>query len=213
LKARGLITSAWVGLLCAIPGYSAYAQWVPTEQELFADSLRPTIVAFAKARGIAPSGKLVVSSLSELGPSPILVSRNVDKAYGDSIASRFKAALQSGPRPQNLLIEFKVKADSLQLKVKRARFNPPAILNKDRLSKEFSQQAGIMRVNTGRVVLRVLVGPTGRAEDAKVISNSATQGLADVALQLARNTQYISCRVEGLPFSCWLQIPFVLQQK
>ena len=67
---------------------------------------------------------------------------------------------------------------------------------------------------TGRVVVRVLIGPDGRAQDARLQRSSGFDRLDDWALQAARDRiRYVPGTRNGVPEAMWFNVPlnFVLE--
>ena len=59
----------------------------------------------------------------------------------------------------------------------------------------------------GRVVLRVLVNPGGRAEDVQIRTSSGSARLDDSALETVRRWKFIPARQGPEPVSAWVLIP------
>ncbi len=67
---------------------------------------------------------------------------------------------------------------------------------------------------TGRVVVRVLIGPDGRAQDARIQRSSGFDRLDQVALETARDRwRYVPGTRGGVPEAMWFNVPinFVLE--
>ena len=67
---------------------------------------------------------------------------------------------------------------------------------------------------TGRVVVRVLIGPDGRAQDARIQRSSGFDRLDQVALETARDRwRYVPGTRNGVPEAMWFNVPlnFVLE--
>ena len=67
---------------------------------------------------------------------------------------------------------------------------------------------------TGRVVVRVLIGPDGRAQDARLQRSSGFDRLDDWALQAARDRiRFVPGTRNGVPEAMWFNVPlnFVLE--
>lgn len=67
---------------------------------------------------------------------------------------------------------------------------------------------------TGKVVVRVLIGADGRAEKAEIAQSSGYQRLDDAALQTARDRwRYVPGTKAGVPTAMWFKVPinFVLE--
>ena len=67
---------------------------------------------------------------------------------------------------------------------------------------------------SGRVVLRVLIGPDGRAQEARIQTSSGYDRLDQVALQTARDRwRYVPGTRGGVPEAMWFNVPinFVLE--
>ncbi len=67
---------------------------------------------------------------------------------------------------------------------------------------------------TGRVVVRVLIGPDGRAQEARIQRSSGFERLDDVALETARDRwRYVPGTRGGVPEAMWFNVPinFVLE--
>ncbi len=67
---------------------------------------------------------------------------------------------------------------------------------------------------TGRVVVRVLIGPDGRAQEARVQRSSGFERLDQVALETARDRwRYVPGTRGGVPEAMWFNVPinFVLE--
>lgn len=67
---------------------------------------------------------------------------------------------------------------------------------------------------TGRVIVRVLIGPDGRAQDARIQRSSGFDRLDEVALDTARNRwRYVPGTRNGQPEAMWFNVPinFVLE--
>ncbi len=66
---------------------------------------------------------------------------------------------------------------------------------------------------SGRVIVRVLIGPDGRAQDARVQRSSGFDRLDQVALETARDRwRYVPGTRDGVPEAMWFNVPinFVL---
>ena len=66
----------------------------------------------------------------------------------------------------------------------------------------------------GRVVVRVLIGPDGRAQDARIQRSSGFDRLDQVALETARDRwRYVPGTRNGVPEAMWFNVPlnFVLE--
>ena len=67
---------------------------------------------------------------------------------------------------------------------------------------------------SGRVVVRVLIGPDGRAQDARIQRSSGFDRLDQVALETARDRwRYVPGTRNGVPEAMWFNVPlnFVLE--
>lgn len=67
---------------------------------------------------------------------------------------------------------------------------------------------------TGRVVIRVLIGPDGRAQEARIQQSSGFDRLDQVALETARDRwRYKPGTRDGVPEAMWFNVPlnFVLE--
>lgn len=67
---------------------------------------------------------------------------------------------------------------------------------------------------TGRVMVRVLIGPDGRAQDARIQRSSGYERLDQVALDTARDRwRYVPGTRNGVPEAMWFNVPinFVLE--
>ena len=67
---------------------------------------------------------------------------------------------------------------------------------------------------SGRVVVRVLIGPDGRAQDARIHRSSGFDRLDQVALETARDRwRYVPGTRNGVPEAMWFNVPlnFVLE--
>jgi len=67
---------------------------------------------------------------------------------------------------------------------------------------------------SGRVVVRVLIGTDGRAQDARIQQSSGYERLDRVALETARDRwRYVPGTRGGTPEAMWFNVPinFVLQ--
>ncbi|MBH1965961.1 MAG: energy transducer TonB, partial [Comamonadaceae bacterium] len=67
---------------------------------------------------------------------------------------------------------------------------------------------------TGRVVVRVLIGPDGRAQDARIQASSGFERLDKVALETARDRwRYKPGTTDGVASAMWINVPinFVLE--
>lgn len=67
---------------------------------------------------------------------------------------------------------------------------------------------------TGRVVVRVLIGVDGRAQDARIERSSGFERLDRVALETARERwRYVPGTRGGVPEAMWFNVPinFVLE--
>ena len=67
---------------------------------------------------------------------------------------------------------------------------------------------------TGRVIVRVLIGPDGRAQDARIQRSSGFERLDQVALETARDRwRYRPGTRSGVPEAMWFNVPinFVLE--
>ena len=67
---------------------------------------------------------------------------------------------------------------------------------------------------SGRVVVRVLIGPDGRAQDARIQRSSGFERLDDAALEAARDRwRYVPGTRGGVPEAMWFNVPvnFVLE--
>ena len=67
---------------------------------------------------------------------------------------------------------------------------------------------------SGRVVLRVLIGPDGRAQEARIQTSSGYERLDQVALETARDRwRYVPGTRGGVPEAMWFNVPinFVLE--
>jgi TonB family protein len=63
-------------------------------------------------------------------------------------------------------------------------------------------------ITSGRVLLRVLVGPTGAVEDVQVV-RSLTQALDQVAAEAMRGWTFTPPTASGQPVRAWIRIPVV----
>jgi periplasmic protein TonB len=59
----------------------------------------------------------------------------------------------------------------------------------------------------GKVVLRVLIGVDGRAQDATVLESSGFPRLDHAALEAARQWRYVPGRRGGVPEPMWVKVP------
>jgi len=67
---------------------------------------------------------------------------------------------------------------------------------------------------SGRVIVRVLIGTDGRAQDARIQKSSGYERLDQVALDTARNRwRYKPGTRDGVPEAMWFNVPlnFVLE--
>jgi len=67
---------------------------------------------------------------------------------------------------------------------------------------------------TGRVIVRVLIGPDGRAREARLQRSSGFERLDQVALETARDRwRYVPGTRDGVPEAMWFNVPinFVLE--
>lgn len=67
---------------------------------------------------------------------------------------------------------------------------------------------------TGRVIVRVLIGPDGRAQEARIQKSSGYERLDQVALETARDRwRYKPGTRDGVPEAMWFNVPlnFVLE--
>ena len=67
---------------------------------------------------------------------------------------------------------------------------------------------------SGRVVVRVLIGTDGRAQDARIQRSSGYDRLDQVALTTARDRwRYVPGTRDGVPEAMWFNVPinFVLE--
>ena len=67
---------------------------------------------------------------------------------------------------------------------------------------------------SGRVVVRVLIGPDGRAQEARIQRSSGYERLDQVALETARDRwRYVPGTRGGTPEAMWFNVPinFVLE--
>ncbi|MDH5205924.1 MAG: energy transducer TonB [Hylemonella sp.] len=65
----------------------------------------------------------------------------------------------------------------------------------------------------GRVVVRVLIGPDGRARQAEILHSSGFPRLDRAALQTVQNWRYVAGKRGGIPEAMWHNVPidFILQ--
>jgi periplasmic protein TonB len=59
----------------------------------------------------------------------------------------------------------------------------------------------------GKVVLRVLIGVDGRAQDATVLESSGFARLDRAALEAARQWRYVPGKRGGVPEPMWVKVP------
>lgn len=67
---------------------------------------------------------------------------------------------------------------------------------------------------TGRVIVRVLIGPNGRAQEARIQRSSGFERLDEIALETARDRwRYVPGTRNGVPEAMWFNVPinFVLE--
>ena len=65
---------------------------------------------------------------------------------------------------------------------------------------------------SGRVVVRVLIGPDGRAQDARIQRSSGFERLDQLALETTRDRwRYVPGTRNGVPEAMWFNVPLVFE--
>ena len=66
---------------------------------------------------------------------------------------------------------------------------------------------------TGRVIVRVLIGPNGRAQEARILRSSGFERLDQVSIEAVRGWRFDPAAYRGVSETLWIQIPinFVMQ--
>jgi hypothetical protein len=181
----------------------------PGPYDVLSRNVDSLVMSYARANALRGVMDVVLVSGPESEKPVTVIRSTIGKQETDSIAARLRAAIRADAKVRTAVPVKLTFADSVFIQYRPATPTAPKLNNRAELQREFTQEIQRLRLSSGRMDLMFRINPHGDVEDMQVLSSNGGALLNSVSKYIASHAHFTPCKLDGVPFSCLIRLPFV----